>query len=606
MSQLHFYADAHSASVLAASGAKAVLVGSDFGYGNFGDVLQHVGSVDRIKAWSSLSVVSVLSLDAISRHIDVSWMRSSYGVDAQMFVTTEPLTTDQAERLGLSHVLSLRNVSCVQLYGGGFLNEMWGGFVLEVAEFLLTRLPGAAYVVSGQQISESYSAKVKAHFDQFKPRLIGVRDRDSLANLQALGVDAAFSFDDAVEPLQALSKVLVPTRSTTGAILHLNTSGYTGNGAELEELSAHMHLISQRSGARDVVLLQAFQDSREEVIDSLETVKRLEASLPFVDLSTIMLVSFIMNPNAEQTVPIQISGEYGYACSYHVTMWLQLNGIPCWLRGSNNYYDQKRRSLGVEGDFEHFLEHLPIVDHSENLEARSAWSQRLEAVISGLPAAQNSIEWQALEADSVRRSFNFKGEPRMEERLKDSWGAVVGLHEDIARVNSELTQSQATLADTQGSLESTQTRLQETNDLLGDTASALEKAKAERGAAEAELSAAEAKLQARLQAYGEQITVIGADARHYREQADREHFEMLRAAEAERNAAAALQQVLDSRSWKWTMPIRMANRFISTRRFDAQGNVGLFELVRRALGRLPIGQVWRIRLERQLGHLRRR
>lgn len=43
MSQLHFYADPHSASVLAGSGAKAVLVGSDFGYGNFGDVLQHVG-----------------------------------------------------------------------------------------------------------------------------------------------------------------------------------------------------------------------------------------------------------------------------------------------------------------------------------------------------------------------------------------------------------------------------------------------------------------------------------------------------------------------------------------------------------------------------------
>lgn len=566
MQHLHFYADTQSIDLLACEGAKAVLIGSDFGYGNFGDLLQHMGSINRLKRASSLSVVSVLSLDAISRHVGVSALRQSYGVDVQMFVSSEPLSAERAEQLGLARVRTLRNVACVQLYGGGFLNEMWGSFVLQVTEFFLHHLPGAAYYISGQQISKSYAPTVQAHINAFRPQLVGVRDRDSLDTMQSLGIDAHYSFDDAVEPLLELSQVLTPQRATTGAFLHLNSSGYTGNGAEIEEISAHMRLLSERSGDRDLVLFQAFQDSREEVVDSIETVKRLEGGLPFVDMNTIMLVSYIMK-GGEALAPAVLKGEYGYVCSYHVTLWLQFNGIPCWLRSSNPYYDQKRRSLGVEGSFESFLEHMPTVDHSLNLEERSTWVRRLESRLGELPRVENTLEWAALNRDAARRSFNFKGEPRMEMRLNESWSAVCGLQEDINRLNAELQNAQAVRDDTDKNRQS---------------------------------------IEERLEAYRERLTSVGAEARQYREQAEHEHIRWRQAHEAERNASELLQGIVHSRSWKLTRPIRAVTRFAKTRRFDAQGTVGIFEVVRRMGAKLPLPPSVKSRLGRVLRRLRRR
>ncbi|WP_312707839.1 hypothetical protein [Stenotrophomonas sp.] len=565
MQHLHFYADPHSIDVLASGESKAILIGSDFGYGNFGDLLQHMGSINRVKRSSALSVVSVLSLDAISRHVGVGSLRQSYGVDAQMFVSSAPLDDERAAKLGLARVRSLRNVACVQLYGGGFLNEMWGGFVLQVTEFFLRNLPGVSYFISGQQISQGFAEVVQQHCVAFKPQLIGARDRDSLQTMQSLGVEARYSFDDAVEPLNELSRVLTPSRADTGAFLHLNSSGYTGNSAEIEEISAHMDVLSRRSGTRDLVLFQAFQDAREEVVDSIETLKRLEGGLPFVDLNTIMLVSFIMK-GGDAMPPMLLKGEYGYVCSYHVTMWLQLNGIPCWLRSSNPYYDQKRKALGVEGTFEAFLEQMPTVDHTGNLQERAVWANLLECRLGELPPVDNAMQWDALGNETEHRSFCFKGEPRLETRLNESWAAVLGLQEDVSRLNAELGDAQGQRAAVDGDRKS---------------------------------------LEDRLAVYGQRLTHVGAEARQYREQAEHEHANWLRASQAERDANAVLQEVMKSRSWKWTLPVRVVNRFLKTRRFDARGEVGLFEAARRVGGKLPIPASVRSQLGRYLRGLRR-
>lgn len=587
MQHFHFYADMHSIDFLGCEGAKAVLIGSDFGYGNFGDLLQHMGSIDRVKRATSLSVVSVLSLDAISRHVGVSELRLSYGVDAQMFVSSEPLSVERAEQLGLERVRTLRNVACIQLYGGGFLNEMWGGFVLQVTEYFLRNLPNAAYYISGQQISKNYSSAVQTHINKFRPQLVGVRDRESLETMLSLGAEAHYSFDDAVEPLQELSKLLTPQCAATGAFLHLNSSGYTGNSAEIEEISAHMRLLSGRSGSSELVLFQAFQDSREEVIDSMETLKRLEGGLPFVDLNMVMLVSCIMK-GGEALAPAVLKGEYGYVCSYHVTLWLQLNGIPCWLRSSNPYYDQKRRSLGVEGTFESFLEHLPKVDHSLNLEERAAWTRMLESRLSELSNVENTLEWNTLDHDVVRRSFSFKGEPRMETRLSECWAAVCGLKDDIERLNAELLSTRVMRDETAHDNVRLTAELKNSQALWHKTA------------------AGKQLLKDRLEAYQERLTTVGAEARQYREQAEHEHVQWLRACEAERNASARLQSIVKSRSWTWTRPIRALTRFVKTKRFDAEGTVGMFELARRMGAKLPLPPSVKSRLARILQSLRRR
>lgn len=641
MSQLFVYADAESAATLAADDAKAILIGSDFGYGNFGDLLQHMGSIKRIQQWSSLLAVSVLSLDAISRHVSVASLRRSYGVDALMFVSSAPLTSEQADLLGLAPLAALRNVSCIQLYGGGFLNEMWGDFVLGVAEFFLRSLPGTAYYISGQQIAKGYADRVLRHVEEFSPLLFGVRDRDSLETLQTLGVEAEFSFDDAVEPLQALSEIIVPERGDSGLFVHLNSSGYTGNGEAIEELMGHMQLLAEKTDHADVTLFQAFQDAREEVVDSIETVKRLEHGFPFVSLNTVMLVSSIMDGARADGRVRKVIGQYGYACSYHITLWLQLNGIPCWLRGSNKYYDQKRRSLGVEGGLQSFLDTLPLPDHSQNLTERALWTSRLQASIAGIGAVSNNVEWDpAVLGDP--RTFQFKGEPRLEERLNETWRSVIGLQDEKQRLEAELDRQRSAgsaelLARIEERFEAAERRegalagriedLVSKMDTIGDECDALTK---QLQAAELGWSATresserlgtylansgggrdplERYLQlseSRLIACSDQLTVVGAEARRYREEAEHNHAVMLLATENEHRASSMLSEVVHSRSWRWTRPIRALTRFLRTGRFDLKGEVGMFEALRRVSHKLPIPASLRTAAGQRLRGMRRR
>lgn len=648
MSIMYFYADAESIDVLRSGRSKALMLGSDFGYGNFGDVLQHVGALSRLRETSALELVSIFALEAISRFVAVDALRKIYRVNALMFVASQPLRADDLTRLGLQQVLVVNNVAMLHLYGGGFLNEMWGDFSLDIAESLLQKLPSAIYVISGQQVAAGYSGRVVEHIAKYKPALVGVRDRDSLRNVQEHGATAEFSFDDAVEQLLSLSR-LFQIRRGAGAFLHLNSSGYTGNDTALLEMTRHLSLVTQRVGSSEkAVLFQAFQDGREEVVDSLETVKRLERAFPFASVQTALLVEAILAPPGKWS-PRVLQGEFGYSCSYHVTMWLQLNGIPCWLRGSNSYYDQKRRSLGVEGDFESFLETLPCVDHGENLDARVQWHAKLDAVVDAAGRAQNSVTWDP--ASGEGRVFHFKGEPRLETRLGDSWRTVSQLLEE----RGTLSESRTSLAtEKQAMFE----RLEEVETRFDQVSLTLRKVERERDELslqlqstnercesldlqlhEANVAAAEAtdrlkllfddalsagarvgslgavrdywqerrfEIEDRLLACNERLTEVGFDAGRYRKQAESEHDARVYHMERAQAATNLLKEMMASRSWRWTSPLRVVNRFARTRRFDAAGNVGLFEILRLAGMRMPVPQSMKSRLGSWLRSLRRR
>lgn len=563
---LHLYADDESIEVLAALRPKALLIGSDGGYGNFGDVLQHKGSASRLKAASGLAVASILTLDAISRYVDVGTLRRGYGVDALGFVSERPIAPEVAARLRLREVALLRNVSYVQLYGGGFLNEMWGDFVLGVAEHFLERLPGAAYVISGQQISPAYAPRVRDHVARFRPQLVGVRDRNS-ANLMAdQGVRAHFSFDDAVEPLLELRDKL-DLRKGEGAFVHLNTSGYTSNSGALDEMAVHLRMMSGRiDGSGKVVLFQAFQDAREEVVDSIETVKRLESGFPFVDVETFMLITAAMGGECSANGKA-LTGQFGYSSSYHVALWLQLSGIPCWLRGSNEYYRQKRAALGVEGKFEDFLDRMHCPDHGESLRARSLWVDKLVNILGHSESVENRIVWEVADHTIPERVFNFKGEPRMEERLSQAWQTTEQVAERVHELEQELAREVALSEALKNRLES---RIEET--------------------------------ESRIQACNRQLTEVGADARYYRDQCLSMQSSLQQAAAC----AEQLQLISSSRSWRFTRPLRVANRFLATGRFDPAGEVGIFGMLRIIGGRLPIKARWRSAAGRMLRRFRRR
>lgn len=579
----HLYADAESIEILRSSRSKALLLGSDFGYGNFGDLLQHMGAAARIRA-AGHPVVSVLTLDALSRYVDVLTLRKGYAVDALVFVTTAPIEEGQAQRLGLRRVETVANVSLVQLYGGGFLNNVWGDFVLSVAEFFLQRLPNAQYLISGQQVSEGYEARVEAHVAKFRPLLVGLRDQDSLRRMAESGVKGEFSFDDAVEPLLGLHEV-VELRRGDGAFVHLNTSDYTGNSDALGEMRGHLDLLRNTLSAKGrVVLLQAFQDAREEVVDTLETTKRLETAFPFVDVETVLLVSAIMQ-RGERRV---FQGEFGYSSSYHVTLWLQLLGIPCWLRGSNRYYEQKRAALGIEGSFEEFLASMRTPDHGENLHLRSKWLEKLDGVLGSISPVSNGIQWDAASLAVPVRSLNFKGEPRLSERLGEAWRGNEELRREMISLHGRLDVS-----------------LQSEEQLVGRLRAVTDQI-SQLGADNHELQHKLASALDRLQAHSERLTAVGDEARQYREQSLALSVAYEEVAARERDVSQQLQLIHNSRVWRWTRPLRALNRFRVTGRFDAAGSVGAYRALQLIGYKAPIPQQWRSALGRLIGRLRRR
>lgn len=732
--QLYLYADHESVELLAGARPKALLIGSDFGNGNFGDVLQHLGSASLAKVRTGFAIVSLCMLDVIPRHADATLLRQSYGADAVVFLTERPIEAGVAEGLGLRSIELLCNLSYVQLYGGGFLNEMWGEFVLGITERFLERLPGIPYVISGQQISPAFVPRVLEHVKKFAPRLVGVRDKVSLDLVTQGGIRTEFSFDDAVESLFSLDRRL-ELRAGDGAFIHLNTSDYTGNDEALAEMVAHLRLVATRVGSQGKpVLFQAFQDAREVVVDSIETIKRLDVGFPFADVETVLLVTSILGAQPEGVAPRLLTGKFGYSSSYHVTLWLQLHGIPCWLRGSNPYYEQKRAALGIEGCFEDFLERMECPDHGDKLQARSHWLDKLQQIMDSIEPAANQVVWELPDGAAPTRSFSYKGEPRYEQQLREAWAAQEGCQQEIGRLGTALESTSARLVEAQANSAAEQsemevlrasvsecaserssllTRIEEANEgraaldaqLLGaeervlelsrlladqqrriadqqqhdaeqtqritEQAQSLEAlradllvrdeqlvavgneaqryreqhAKASASLREAsareheqlqrlqdyneqlttigdevrnlreqyqqiqvklgEASVREHEMVERLQACNEQLTTVGLDARYYRNEYQRTHASLQETAAREGALEARMHEILRSRTWRWTRPLRAGSRYLRTGRFDAAGEVGLFGALQ-VLGRkLPISQSLRSRLGHILARFRK-
>ena len=423
------YADAQSISVLEEPAEKILIVGGDFGYGNFGDIVQHTNSISFHQDLGRFRTVSIMAANAIGDRKFPEFARSAYGCDAVVFVSEFPL--DLAEsKLPLKPIPSIRNASALHLYGGGFLNDKWGDFVLGVTEYLLRTLRIPTYVVSGQQVTRPYESRVVQHVDSCRPVLFGVRDSLSQQWLEDAGYRADFSFDDATEALQSLI-VRLPVRRGKGLLLHLNVSDYTDNGVDDAALLAELEIVAEHGSSRHgTTVLQAYADRRSEVSDSREAIKALERAFPFYDYRLMELTALAFQP--EKVLPAGLHGELGYSCSYHVALWLQLAGIPCWLRGSNAFYQQKTTALQVHQDLNSFLKDPYLADHSTSLERRAEWQERLRKVLLDAPESSLVCELPQPEKNAGLL-FHFKGTPslrrRADEYLQREQAAEARLHE---------------------------------------------------------------------------------------------------------------------------------------------------------------------------------
>lgn len=564
MTSIYVYADEASRDVLQSDREKVVLIGSDLGYKNFGDVLQHVNCLRVIQKSERFATISVMATHAIGSPDFPELVRNDCDTDAIVFVADYPLILDEScPRLQL--VEEIRNLSCIYLYGGGFLNNFWGDFVLGLAEYFLHLAPDATYLVSGQQITPPFQSRVVEHIRAFKPALFGVRDKLSFDCLREDGFEPHFSFDDATEALLALTENL-PLQRGPGLLMHLNSSNYTSNDEVQLALCNEIGQVHNSPWSRNgITLFQAFQDVRGEVVDSRETIKKLDAQFPFCDFRSVELAPLVSCSRQAQ-LPRPIIGELGYSCSYHVALWLQLAGIPCWLRSSNPFYDQKARALQVTQDLEAFLREPRLADHRGNLEARARWHSLFLKHLTEIPEARNVCRIPVNDNGPAPWPFFFKGTPTLEDRLiqankeTDAWR----LHADAAEAG--LVESQVQVR----------------------------------------------ALDERVKALGAQFTEVGNEAHKQRARAEaaeaafgRAHAENGTLSERVASTHAHMEQLLNSRSWRITKPGRAMARYVRFGHFDSQGEVGLFALVQRIGRRLPIPQKVRQLLGRFLARFRR-
>ncbi len=416
----HLYCDAISREALAGGGNQVLLLGGYCGYANFGDILQLKGAIRWHQVHTGLKPVLVCFLHSVSDAGFSARLRRWFGVEAILFAGGD---SADVSKLGLAALREPPRIPWLHVYGGGFLNSYWAPVYLPLVEQLYDFFGVGFYALSGQQIDPHIVPELTRHFAKYRPIVAGGRDPESVELLSRCGVSAAYSFDDALEPLLALvdeSKHAAQV-AELDALIHLNASHYTQEGdaanwqggvlATLKQLGAH---LEKNNGGRRVSagVLQAYDDGRPEVVDSIGVIQQLAGAFPFPEYAVFDLAQRALNLWTENGQPPAQSfrAPVAVTSSYHVTLFCSLLGIPCFLQAHNGYYRQKSGGLGIAGrNLDQFLANPTAPKFDEPLRGREEWLLKLEGLFQQPPAPPRPGACQAndeLELSVILCSYN--------------------------------------------------------------------------------------------------------------------------------------------------------------------------------------------------------
>lgn len=391
MSRSHLYADARTRAALAAPAQRILMIGSYMGYPNFGDILQLKGALRWHAAAGLRQPVLLCDADAVTDAAYADRLREYFGVEAVLFTCGQPLDPPPP---GCDLYREPAPISTLHLYGGGFLNTMWGDYILSLVEAMHRRFGIATYIVSGQQVEPAFAPRLSEHFAEFPPAIVGGRDPRSVEVLKGIDAPAHYSFDDASECITLLADDLRPRKTSSDsaphALIHLNASGYVraeDEAAHLLHLRERLAALAAHLGpAAAVTLFQAYSDRRQhEIADSLGVAQMLEDGFAFSEYRVLQLDRLSLTlgtPSWAPPFPLNPAPTIALTCSYHVSMLCALLGVPCWMESRNGYYDQKQAALGLaRASFEDFLKNPTPAPLTEAFNARTPWLDALREAI---------------------------------------------------------------------------------------------------------------------------------------------------------------------------------------------------------------------------------
>src|SRR5690606_6909356 len=201
---------------------------------------------------------------------------------------------------------------------------------------------------------------------------------------------------------------------------------------------------------------------------------------------------------------IKLDLALGYSCSYHVTLWLQLAGIPCWLRSSNSFYDQKSRALQVSQGLDEFLRNPKLADHTSNLERRATWNDKLQRHLSSIDPIENCLRFESVESGPAPWSFFYKGHPTLQDKLSSAEKDNQWLKSRAEVAERDLGATRSENVELQGRVTALSAQLTEVGDEAHRQRERAEVAERDLGATRSE----NAELHGRVETLSTQISVI--------------------------------------------------------------------------------------------------
>lgn len=343
------FARAETAEAVAGARAAIVLVGSYDGSGNYGDVAQLDAALGLLGPLRSDLLVLPLVERSHTRAHRLLLDEMLHPPEHAIFFDTGGRHDD--ELVPLDPPTGLDFAACY-LYGGGYLNGLWGERKLSMlagAEALLGGSRGRLHrISSGLQVEgewlkglEPEKLEVLRSFE-----LLGARDGRSGAALETIAAgDVIDTADDAIGVLRHFR---AGSPAALGEELHINVHFCQHDWVmpdpdpPLEFCAEFVAELGRQTGASVVVQpLVAYLDGR---VDDRPAVARLAEACAARGVTVEEPI--VLRPGAlPELVPELQRASLTLSCSYHAALTTLMLSIPTILIGDNPYYEQKAAGL---------------------------------------------------------------------------------------------------------------------------------------------------------------------------------------------------------------------------------------------------------------------
>lgn len=333
------------------SNSKDILLSGGYsGHANFGDILQLKSVISWYKSLDYNPIV-IIRLDAIYDEQFIAYLYSRFDVKAFIFYSTTLMDVSKYN-LKVSKTFSCNRF---HLYGGGMINQFWAKDIIALNESIINKFQVTNYILSGQQIDKVGAMLLVEHFSNYPPCVVGVRDIDSLKNLEACNIEAVYSFDDAYESLKILSTNFIDTESEVQEIyIHFNLSSYVSDSLDnvIKEYIKNIEYLKNRYTNSRYILLLTYLDSRIlDIVDTLTAIGSLDYHFDIEQFEVLNLASISLE-ESKRTISFSKNAII-LTTSYHTAMFFQHLGCHVFMFSGNGYYEQKKSGLNLN---EHKLE----------------------------------------------------------------------------------------------------------------------------------------------------------------------------------------------------------------------------------------------------------